>query len=293
MQGPTQDVRSCFTVFDKIDDEFREKNLSIGLGNTVGNIKEMLRKITRVEDGVDLYRKDSGFFSKINDVYLKKTEVPYYYQQTMDKMKELIRDNLETAMERKAELSKGFMTKNRLDLLDKFISVANSFLQGNLCSPEMRASSMQMQSNSANFIKYYSKKLYDIASTINAGTSTSWNPNTLGAFNDVTNLFAKVKNIYETYKYKETEEDKKDFIESVQKMYNNNIKYAKDHLETLNFANNRIKLLNEFTKVAEDCINNVPPPSQGGAARRRRKASRRYKKTGGKKRGSRRTRCRR
>jgi hypothetical protein len=142
---------------------------------------------------------------------------------------------------------------------------------------------MQKNSNPANFINYYSKKLYDISKKLNS----------LGAGNDVAVLFKNVGKIYNEYYNEEglTEEHKQQFIQKVIYL-RYDISNAKNYLKTLTFASNRTQLLNEFTKVINDCINNVPPPSQGGAARRRRKASRRYKKTGGKKKGSRRTRRR-
>jgi hypothetical protein len=151
---------------------------------------------------------------------------------------------------------------------------------------------MQNSSNPANFINYYLKKLYDIAKQLNDKTAMSRNLETLGAFTDVHILFRTVDKIYDKYYNEEglTEEDKENFIERLIRVRDEDLDNAKDYLKTLTFASNRIQLLNEFTKVINDCINNVPPPSQGGSARRRRKASRRYKKTGGKKRGSRRTR---
>ena len=159
--------------------------------------------------------------------------------------------------------------------------------------PPMQGYTMQKNSNPANFINYYSKKLYDISKNLNNKSSTSWGINSLGAANNVTVLFKNVGKIYDKYYNEEglTEEDKQKFIQKVIDI-RDDISNAKNYLKHLNVSSNRIQLLEEFKQVRKDCINNVAPPSQGGAARRRRKASRRYKKTGGKKRGSRRTRRR-
>jgi hypothetical protein len=108
------------------------------LNELIKNIRYKLNTIDTLESGREKEVGNVTFSSENGTNYLTKEEIPSYYQQTMDALKEGIRNILPKAIDMKnklagfffSKLSKGYTTKKRVALYDKFILLANNLLEG-------------------------------------------------------------------------------------------------------------------------------------------------------------------